>query len=93
MERLRIENRQLHQALAPHAVIDQAIGVLTVVGQLPPHDGFAELREVSQHTNTKLTTVAERILTYAQGAPLADELLVELRAAVARRAFGTRPAT
>src|SRR4051812_50218118 len=59
LERLRAENRQLQQALASHAVVDQAIGVLTVLGQIPPADGFTVLREISQHTNIKLTQVAE----------------------------------
>ena len=62
MEQLRTENRQLHRALASHAVIDQAIGVLTLMGQIAPQDGFTVLREVSQHTNTKLTDLAEHIL-------------------------------
>ncbi|WP_333775375.1 ANTAR domain-containing protein [Streptomyces sp. IBSBF 3136] len=51
LEQLRTENRQLHQALASHAVIDQAIGVLVVLGQISPADGSRVLREVSQHTS------------------------------------------
>ncbi|MEU9438976.1 ANTAR domain-containing protein [Streptomyces sp. NPDC048252] len=60
LERLRVENRQLRQARASHAVVDQAIGVLTVLGQLPPCDGFTVLREVSQHTNIKLAKSLNR---------------------------------
>ncbi len=91
VERLRAENRQLQQALASHAVIDQAIGVLTVLGQIPPSDGFTVLRDVSQHTNIKLTEVAEEVLKHGQGAALPDVLLRELQAALVRNARGSRP--
>ncbi|MFC8095762.1 ANTAR domain-containing protein [Streptomyces sp. NPDC057301] len=87
-----MENQQLHQAVVSHAVVDQVIGVLTVVGQIAPEDGFIVLREVSQNTNIKLSAVAEHILKYAQGAALPDVLLVELRAALARHAASRPPA-
>ncbi|WP_406209354.1 ANTAR domain-containing protein [Streptomyces sp. NBC_01017] len=66
MERLSADNQQLHQAVVSYAVVDQAIGVLTVgvltvVGQVAPWDGFTVLREVSQHTNTRMSAVAEHI--------------------------------
>ncbi|MEU0946865.1 ANTAR domain-containing protein [Streptomyces canus] len=85
-----MENRQLRQALASHAVVDQAIGVLTVLGQIAPGDGFTVLREVSQHTNIKLTQIAEQVLNHGQGAALPDVLLGELHAALARQA-ASRP--
>lgn len=85
LERLREENRQLRQALASHAAVDQAIGVLTVLGQISPCEGFSVLREISQHTNTKLIEVAAQVLKHAQGAALPDGLLGELNAALARR--------
>ncbi|AGF61029.1 ANTAR domain-containing protein [Streptomyces olivaceoviridis] len=91
LERVRAENRQLHQALASHAVVDQAIGVLTVLGQIAPTDGFTVLREASQHTNIKLSAVAEQVLKHAQGAALPDVLLGELQAALARHTFNSRP--
>ncbi|MER5838180.1 ANTAR domain-containing protein [Streptomyces sp. NPDC002130] len=90
LERLREETRQLQQALASHAVVDQTIGVLTVLGQITPSDGFTVLREVSQHTNIKLTQIAEEVLKHAQGAALPDVLLGELQAALARHA-ASRP--
>ncbi|MFM9500267.1 ANTAR domain-containing protein [Streptomyces galilaeus] len=90
-DRLRAENRQLQQALASHAVVDQAIGVLTVLGQIPPGDGFTVLREVSQHTNIKLTQVAEHVLKHGQGAALPEVLLGGLHAALARHTAGSRP--
>lgn len=83
---MRAENRQLQQALASHAVVDQAVGVLTVLGQIPPGDGFTVLREVSQHTNVKLVQVAEEVLEHGQGAALLDVLVGEVHAALARQA-------
>ncbi|MFH8803848.1 ANTAR domain-containing protein [Streptomyces sp. NPDC017936] len=47
--------RQLKQALASHAVVDQGIGVLTVLGRTEPCQGFTVLREISQHTTVKLS--------------------------------------
>ncbi|MGW4569222.1 ANTAR domain-containing protein [Streptomyces sp. NPDC004561] len=82
VERLRSENRQLQQALASHAVVDQAIGVLTVMTQMSPDDGFTVLREVSQRTNIKLSAVAEHILERARGSPLPEAIQVELHAAL-----------
>jgi hypothetical protein len=86
LQRVRVENRQLKQALASHALVDQAIGVLTVLGQISPGDGFTVLREISQHTNVRLSVVAEYLLKHAQGAALPDLLLGELHAALARHA-------
>lgn len=88
LEQAREEIRQLKQAVASHAVVDQAIGVLMVLGRVPPGEGFAVLRDVSQHTNTKLVTVAEQILEHAQGGVLPDGFLLELEAALRRRASG-----
>ncbi|WP_193475277.1 ANTAR domain-containing protein [Streptomyces griseomycini] len=81
-ERLRAEKRQLRQALTSHAVVDQAIGVLTVRGRIEPYRGFTALREISQHTNIKLPVVAEQILKHARGAALPGLLLRELHAAL-----------
>ncbi|GGQ78404.1 ANTAR domain-containing protein [Streptomyces flaveolus] len=86
LQRVRAENRQLKQALSSHALVDQAIGVLTALGQISPSDGFTVLREISQHTNVRLSVVAEHLLKHAQGAALPDLLLGELHAALARHA-------
>ncbi|MEV6002804.1 ANTAR domain-containing protein [Streptomyces griseomycini] len=91
LDRLRAENRQLRQALTSHAVVDQAIGALTVLGRVEPGQGFTVLREISQHTNIKLSVVAEQILKHARGAALPDLLLGELRAALARQGTGPYP--
>ncbi|MFJ8493195.1 ANTAR domain-containing protein [Streptomyces sp. NPDC094038] len=82
LERLRTENRQLLRAIASHAVVDQAIGVLVVLGQITPQDGFTVLRTVSQHTNTKLSQIAEHIVKHAQGVELAGPVLAALHAAL-----------
>ncbi|MEV4043369.1 hypothetical protein RKD32_003122 [Streptomyces sp. SAI-195] len=84
LQRVRAENRQLKQALASHALVDRAIGVLTVLGQISPSDGFTVLREISQRTNVRLSVVAEYLLKHAQGAALPAVLLGELHAALAR---------
>ncbi|MFA3876434.1 ANTAR domain-containing protein [Streptomyces sp. MMCC 100] len=86
LERVRAENRQLKQALASHATVDRAIGVLTVLGQISPRDGFTILREISQHTNIRLSAVAEHLLVHARGEALPDVLLGELHAALAHHA-------
>ncbi|MGX4694343.1 ANTAR domain-containing protein [Streptomyces sp. JNUCC 63] len=84
IERLRTENRQLEYALVSHAVVDQAIGALVAMGGIDRGEGFAVLREVSQHTNTKLSAVAEHVLKHAQGAALPDVVEGELCEALAR---------
>ncbi|MFJ4633447.1 ANTAR domain-containing protein [Streptomyces sp. NPDC088847] len=84
VERLRAENEQLSEAVAAHAVVDQAIGVLTVLGPIAPADGFTVLRELSQQTNIKLRQIAEQILAHGQGAALPADLATHLQAALAR---------
>ncbi|MFD3505030.1 ANTAR domain-containing protein [Streptomyces sp. NPDC058678] len=83
--RLEQENAQLRHAVDSHAAVDQAIGVLVAIHQLPPAAGFDVLREVSQHTNTKLNTVAETVIAWALGQPLPEPVGRELDAAVQRR--------
>ncbi|MGW5611768.1 ANTAR domain-containing protein [Streptomyces sp. NPDC003753] len=85
VERLRAENEQLQRAVASHAVVDQAIGVLVTMARISPEDGFTVLREVSQHTNTKLSSIAEQIIKQAQGADLPETTLAEVHAALGRR--------
>ncbi|WP_435250850.1 ANTAR domain-containing protein [Streptomyces tendae] len=86
LRQVRAENRQLKQALASHAAVDQAIGVLTVLGRISPADGFTVLRETSQHTNVRLSVVAEYLVDHAQGATLPAVLHGELHAALSRHA-------
>ncbi|MET9448967.1 ANTAR domain-containing protein [Streptomyces cinerochromogenes] len=85
VQRLRAEKEQLQRAVTSHAVVDQAIGVLLTMGTISPDDGFSVLREISQHTNTKLSSIAEQIVKQAQGVALPETVLTQLQAALARR--------
>nr|WP_306317630.1 MULTISPECIES: ANTAR domain-containing protein [unclassified Streptomyces] len=85
--RLRAENAQLKRAVTSHAVVDQAIGVVVVLGRIPPEDAWRVLRDVSQRANVKLRLVAEHILTFADGGdPPPERERLELRRAVDRYA-------
>ncbi|MDL5206234.1 ANTAR domain-containing protein [Streptomyces sp. ALI-76-A] len=83
--RLEREVAQLRQALSSHAMVDQVIGVLAAVHRLAPAVGFEVLREVSQHTSTKLHTVAESVIAWALGQELPERVGRELEAAVHQR--------
>ncbi|MCK8438927.1 ANTAR domain-containing protein [Streptomyces sp. D2-8] len=83
--RLEQENAQLRHAVDSHARVDQAIGVLIAIHRLTPAAGFEVLREVSQHTNTKLHTVAESVIAWALGELLPPSVGRELEAALRRR--------
>lgn len=83
--RLKAENAQLHQALESHAVIDQAIGILIALYQLSAEDGWAVLREVSQHTNTKLRQIADQVIGGTQGHPVPEPVGQELHEALHMR--------
>ncbi|MFE1193911.1 ANTAR domain-containing protein [Streptomyces olivaceoviridis] len=82
--RLQEENRQLQRAVTSHAVIDQAIGAVVVLGRMAPEEAWRALRDVSQRTNVKLRTVAEHILAYAQGGTLPEAERIELGKAIVR---------
>ncbi|MET7380684.1 ANTAR domain-containing protein [Streptomyces sp. NPDC005526] len=83
-DRLLEENQQLHRAMTSHAVIDQAIGALVALGRVTPEEAWRSLRDVSQHLNIKLRTVAEHVLAFAQGEELPEEQLDELKRALDR---------
>ncbi|CAL9417415.1 hypothetical protein SUDANB1_01778 [Streptomyces sp. enrichment culture] len=82
---LQQENDQLRHAVASHATVDQAIGVLIAVHRIAPAAGFEVLREVSQQTNIKLHSVAQTVIGWALGEPLPQRVGKELDAAVHRR--------
>ncbi|MFF3504799.1 ANTAR domain-containing protein [Streptomyces sp. NPDC003247] len=81
---LQREVDQLKEAVASHAVVDQAIGVVVALGRMTPDEGWAVLREVSQHTNIKLRTVAELILLWGRGGQLPEEIRAELEELLGR---------
>lgn len=85
LDRLRVENAQLHQALESHAVVDQAIGVLIGLFRLSADGGWEVLREVSQRTNIKVREVADLVIGWAQGHPLPGLVRGELENVLRRR--------
>ncbi|MDH6695808.1 MULTISPECIES: ANTAR domain-containing protein [Streptomyces] len=75
---LREEVTQLHRAVASHAVVDQAIGVVVAYAGLRPDTAWEVLREISQHCNIKLREVAEHLVRW----PRLGELPARLRDAL-----------
>ncbi|MET9912653.1 ANTAR domain-containing protein [Streptomyces sp. NPDC006476] len=75
---------QLKEALASHAVVDQAIGMVVALGRVSPDQGWAVLKDVSQHTNIKLRNVAELILIWGRSGMMPAEIRAELEDALDR---------
>ncbi|WP_329213372.1 ANTAR domain-containing protein [Streptomyces sp. NBC_01485] len=75
---LEAENAQLKEAVAAHAVVDQAIGVVVALGRMTPDEGWIVLREASQHTNVRLRSVADLILVWGRTGDLPEEIRTEL---------------
>lgn len=88
---------ELGTALASHAVVDQAKGVLALAYGLDEAAAFELLRWCSMRSNVRLTTVAHRLLLSVRDLPptaTATRDLVEARLASASGrtpATGTRP--
>lgn len=85
---MRAEARQLHQAIESHMVVDRAIGVVIVLGRLAPDQGWDVLKDVSQHTNTKLREVAGQVVPWANGGQPSEPVRHALDSALARRHQG-----
>ncbi len=81
---LQEEVRQLKQAIVSHAVVDQAIGMVVALGRVTPDEGWAVLKDVSQHTNVKLRNVAEMILAWGRSGVLPPKIRVALEEALDR---------
>ncbi|NUP20167.1 MAG: ANTAR domain-containing protein [Streptomyces sp.] len=81
---LEVEVDQLKEAVVSHAVVDQAIGMVVALGRVAPHQGWAVLKDVSQHTNIKLRQVAELILIWGRDGEMPPEIRVELEEALER---------
>ncbi|WP_309030758.1 ANTAR domain-containing protein [Streptomyces alfalfae] len=75
---------QLERAVESHAAVDQAIGIVVAVGKLTPDQGWTVLRETSQHTNTKLSRIADMIVAWGCAGDLPEEIRRELDASLAR---------
>ncbi|MFI2436769.1 ANTAR domain-containing protein [Streptomyces sp. NPDC018693] len=83
-QELREEVDQLKEAVASHAVVDQAIGMVVALGRVSPDQGWAVLKEVSQHTNIKLRNIAELILIWGRTGQLPQEIRAALEDALDR---------
>lgn len=81
---LQEQVRQLKEAVVSHAVVDQAIGMIVALGRVGPDQGWAVLKDVSQHTNVKLRTVAEMILVWGRTGELPARIRAELEDALDR---------
>ncbi|MFI6375928.1 ANTAR domain-containing protein [Streptomyces sp. NPDC050546] len=81
---LEEEIQQLKEAVVSHAVVDQAIGMVVVLGRVSPDQGWAVLKEVSQHTNIKLRNVAELILVWGRTGMMPGEIRAALEDALDR---------
>ncbi|MFJ9821319.1 ANTAR domain-containing protein [Streptomyces sp. NPDC101151] len=75
---LQAEVDQLKEAVASHAVVDQAIGMMVALGRVTPDQGWEVLKEVSQHTNIKLRNIAELILIWGRRGDIPPEVAAEL---------------
>ncbi|MFE2537119.1 ANTAR domain-containing protein [Streptomyces sp. NPDC059371] len=76
---------EISHAVDSHATVDRAIGVLIAVHGLSPTAGLEVLREVSQHTDIELHSVAETLMAWALGQSLPEPVRQELDAAKQRR--------
>ncbi|MDI9835706.1 ANTAR domain-containing protein [Streptomyces sp. KAU_LT] len=81
---LRQEVAQLQHAVFSHAIVDQAIGVVVAYGGVRPGTAWEVLKEISQHTNTKLREVAELVVRWPHEGRLPEDVRGALTAAVAR---------
>jgi hypothetical protein len=90
---LQEEVHQLKEAVASHAVVDQAIGMIVALGRVTPDQGWAVLKEVSQHTNIKLRNIAEMILIWGRRGEMPPEIAAELEDALDRHGPTEVPGT
>ncbi|MFD5818246.1 ANTAR domain-containing protein [Streptomyces sp. NPDC127038] len=81
---LEAEVQQLKEAVTSHAVVDQAIGMVVALGRVSPDQGWAVLKDVSQHTNIKLRNVAELILVWGRDGEIPHDVRAELEDALDR---------
>ncbi|PZH10083.1 ANTAR domain-containing protein [Streptomyces sp. NTH33] len=84
LRELQKEVEQLKEAVTSHAVVDQAIGMVVVLGRITPDQGWTVLKEVSQHTNVKLRRIAELVLVWGRTGEMPEEVRVELEKALDR---------
>ncbi|CAL9323375.1 ANTAR domain-containing protein [Streptomyces sp. SudanB182_2057] len=90
---LQAEVDQMKEAMASHAVVDQAIGMVVALARVTPDQGWQILKEVSQHTNIKLRHIAELILIWGRRGDLPDHIRAELEDALDRYGPAQVPGT
>ncbi|MCX5384319.1 ANTAR domain-containing protein [Streptomyces sp. NBC_00083] len=83
---LRRELEQLRRAMQSRGTIDLARGILMAAFAISADDAWKVLVATSQHTNTKVRSLAEQVVESAAGAPLPEGVRQRLCAAVARAA-------
>ncbi|MDQ0584316.1 ANTAR domain-containing protein [Streptomyces rishiriensis] len=88
---LQRDNDHLQTAIASHAVIDQAVGVIITLGGLRPQQGFDVLKDVSQHTNIKLREIAGLVIDWVSTQQLPDPVQQALKAALTRAQSAASP--
>ncbi|AGS67651.1 ANTAR domain-containing protein [Streptomyces collinus] len=81
---LQAEVAQLREAVASHAVVDQAIGMMVALGRVTPQEGWEVLRDVSQHSNIKLRNIAELILIWGRRGEIPADVRSRLEDALDR---------
>jgi hypothetical protein len=91
--RLQEEVQQLKEAVASHAVVDQAIGMIVALGRVTPQQGWQVLKDVSQHTNIKLRSVADLILVWGRAGVMPEQIRAELEEALDRHSPTQVPGT
>lgn len=86
---LRTEVNDLHIAMESHPSIDQARGMLMLLGPCTAEEAWEVLVEVSQRSNTKLRAVAEELIATTEGEPLISPVREALAESLRRRSTGT----
>ncbi|MER6473426.1 ANTAR domain-containing protein [Streptomyces collinus] len=81
---LQAEVAQLREAVASHAVVDQAIGMMVALGRVAPEEGWEVLKDVSQHSNIKLRNIAELILIWGRRGEIPADVGARLEDALER---------
>lgn len=81
---LRAKNKQLEQALASRAVIDQARGMVMALAPCSSERSWDLLVEVSQHCNVKLRDVAAALVATTKDQELPEAIRREWARALRR---------
>lgn len=81
-QRLHAEVAQLRRAMQTRPPIDKSMGVLMAAYSLSEDEAWKTLVTVSQHTNTKLYSVAEKIVASTQEDVVDARLRQTLKAAL-----------